>query len=69
MHIITISGEKKAMNLKGSGEGCLQGFGGRKGKGEVELNYNLKKKNVSVEACIYNRSTLVDRRLSEMLAA
>lgn len=62
--------KKEAINLKGSGEGCLEGFRGRKGKAEMELNYNLKKKkNLPVEACIYNRSTLVDRRLSRMLTA
>lgn len=61
--------KKEAINLKGSGEGCLEGFRGRKGKAEMELNYNLKKKNLPVEACIYNHSTLVDRRLSRMLTA
>lgn len=31
------------MNLKESGEQCVIGFGGRKGKGEMlEINYNLK---------------------------
>lgn len=42
MHVVTISEKKEVINLKGSGEGCLEGFRGRKGKAEMELNYNLK---------------------------
>jgi hypothetical protein len=41
-HVITMR-EKEAMNLKEVGEGCIQGLG-RKGMGEMQLNYNLRKK-------------------------
>ena len=32
------------MNTKGSVEGHLGRFGGQKGKGEMQLSYNLKKR-------------------------
>lgn len=42
--------KKKAVNLKESKEGSMEGFGGRKGKWEMmQLHYNLKKIKVEKE--------------------
>lgn len=37
--------KNEAMNLVEIGEGCIEGFGGRKGKGKIiQLYYNVKTK-------------------------
>lgn len=38
----------ETMNLKGGDEGSVGDFGGRKGKGEMQFNYKLKRKNGSL---------------------